>query len=1191
MKKVWRHLRNGDCLLVNRQPTLHKPGIMAHYARVLKNERVIRMHYANCNTYNADYDGDEMNLHMVQNELARAEGYHIAGTDHQYVVPTNGKPLRGLIQDHVVMGVLLTCRDTFLSRGDTMQLLYLAGVQLARKAAFKMVTPAILKPAALWTGKQVITMLLLHLHPDAKHLNMHSGTKTAADMWAQRQVRRGEEDLLEPIGKEEAGVVVRNGELLLGVLDKASFGATEFGLVHSVHELLGGEPTGQLLTQLGKLFTGYNQMHGFTCGIGDLLITPAANKARAATIARGEPAGMKAAMKFGGLTGGDAMQLREALRARIALEGHDGPAAAELDSVMKSALMPLTSECVGQTLPAGQQKTFPDNQFALMTGTGAKGGGVNFSQISVMLGQQELEGRRVPLSPSGCTAPCFAPFELTARAGGYITDRFLTGVRPPEFYFHCMAGREGLVDTAVKTSRSGYLQRCLIKHLEPLVVGYDHTTRSSVDGSIVQFVCGEDGLDPCQVQFLKEPSFFAMNTAAFLRKWHVDKKHKRLDPKKAHETHAAWQATPEARRPVRLAEQTPSSQLGATSEAFAHKVGRALERALTLTPTPTPTLTLTPTLPLPLTPPLTPHPTPAQVDRFLEEPCDYFSGRPKLPPKQWRELMWRKYHAALQQPGEAVGLLAAQSVGEPSTQMTLNTFHHAGRGEANVTLGIPRMREIIMVASQHPSTPLMTLPMRASHATEAAATQLATQLARLRLSDMLKKVEVEERCRPTHPGGAQLVRRVRITLRLAPYRGVSAREVYVAFEAQLLPLLKVAMKKHTRNTRGKTAGDAITARAQRGRDAVADAEGGAAGGAGDDDVEVDAGAGGEVADEDGDDAKAAAGAERRQGAEEEAESDEEDRATLQAGRSVEAAAEVDEGGEAAEARPAGAGDDDDEEAPVEAPTPRARGAASDAAGGAGGGSGARRAALLGAGLADYGQKVEAKVLWIELELDVSAARMLLVPMMGEIADKVLVRHTKGIQGAVVVPAGKGRAVPCVQTAGINFEGMSQWEDAIDLHQVKSNDVHAVLMRYGVEAARQTITKEISSVFGVYGISVDERHLGLIADYMTHEGGYKPLNRNGIESCCSSIQKMTFETTTHFLAQAAINADADTLGSPSSSIVLGKAPRMGTGAFEVRSTVPKQPAPPAEPAAAKRKAGEKAVKAAKKAAKGAKVDKV
>ena len=207
---------------------------MAHRCRVLKGEKVIRMHYANCNTYNADFDGDEMNLHMVQNELGRAEGYHIASTDHQYVAPTNGKPLRGLIQDHVVMGVLLTSRDTFLERSVAMQLLFLAGVQLARKAGFRMVPPAIVKPRPLWTGKQVITMLLLHLHPEARRLNMQSGTKTAGDMWEQKEARRGETPRAAPIDKEEASVVVRGGELLLGVLDKAAFGATEFGLVHSV---------------------------------------------------------------------------------------------------------------------------------------------------------------------------------------------------------------------------------------------------------------------------------------------------------------------------------------------------------------------------------------------------------------------------------------------------------------------------------------------------------------------------------------------------------------------------------------------------------------------------------------------------------------------------------------------------------------------------------------------------------------------------------------------------------------------------------------------------------------------------------------------------------------------------------------------------------------------------------------------
>ena len=123
-KKVHRHLNNGDIVLMNRQPTLHKPSIMAHRARVLPGEKTIRMHYANCNTYNADFDGDEMNMHFPQNEIARAEALQIADTDHQYLSATAGKPLRGLIQDHISMGVWLTNRDTLFDREDYHQLLY-----------------------------------------------------------------------------------------------------------------------------------------------------------------------------------------------------------------------------------------------------------------------------------------------------------------------------------------------------------------------------------------------------------------------------------------------------------------------------------------------------------------------------------------------------------------------------------------------------------------------------------------------------------------------------------------------------------------------------------------------------------------------------------------------------------------------------------------------------------------------------------------------------------------------------------------------------------------------------------------------------------------------------------------------------------------------------------------------------------
>jgi DNA-directed RNA polymerase I subunit RPA1 len=136
-----------------------------------------------------------------------------------------------------------------------------------------------------------------------------------------------------------------------------------------------------------------------------------------------------------------------------------------------------------------------------MTTTGAKGSIVNQSQVSCALGQQALEGRRVPRLNSGRTLPSFAPYDLNPRADGFVMDRFLTGVRPQEYYFHCMAGREGLVDTAVKTSRSGYLQRCLVKHLEELKVCYDFTVRNG-EGAVVQFLYGEDALDPTKASYL-----------------------------------------------------------------------------------------------------------------------------------------------------------------------------------------------------------------------------------------------------------------------------------------------------------------------------------------------------------------------------------------------------------------------------------------------------------------------------------------------------------------------------------------------------------------------------------------------------------------------------------------------------------------------------------------------------------------
>lgn len=190
-KIVYRHLQDGDLMLTNRQPTLHKPGLMAHRARVLKGEKTIRMHYANCSTFNADFDGDEINLHLPQDQLGRAEGYTIVHADQQFIVPTDGKPIRGLIQDHVVSGVLLCCRDTWLTRDAYTQLVYMACSEWRPRGAaplpgadkLPLAPPTIWKPRQLWSGKQVVAAVLAYYSAGLPPLTFSCGGKVPAEYW------------------------------------------------------------------------------------------------------------------------------------------------------------------------------------------------------------------------------------------------------------------------------------------------------------------------------------------------------------------------------------------------------------------------------------------------------------------------------------------------------------------------------------------------------------------------------------------------------------------------------------------------------------------------------------------------------------------------------------------------------------------------------------------------------------------------------------------------------------------------------------------------------------------------------------------------------------------------------------------------------------------------------------------------
>lgn len=564
-KKVHRHLNNGDVVLMNRQPTLHKPSMMGHRVRVLPGEKTIRMHYANCNTYNADFDGDEMNIHFPQNEIARAEALQIADTDHQYLVATSGKPLRGLIQDHISMGVWLTNRDTFFEREDYNQLLYAClrpENNHTSSARIQTVIPAVIKPAPLWTGKQVITSVLKNIAP-ANHsgLTLRGKSQTAGDRWDEKS--------------EEGVVIIDSGELLCGILDKAHLGPSDGGLVHSVHEAYGHVVAGRLLSVLGRLLIKLLHMRGFSCGMDDLFLTRNGDNLRREKLKDSENIGLEIAAAYVMLENNKNAADKD-LRQRLQEVLRDDEKHSGLDLIYNSRTATLSSEITKVCLPHGLRKPFPWNQMQTMTASGAKGSNVNANFISCNLGQQFLEGRRVPVMVSGKTLPSFKPFETNVRAGGYITDRFLTGIRPQEYFFHTMAGREGLIDTAVKTSRSGYLQRCLIKGMEGLKIEYDSSVRDS-DGTMVQFLYGEDGLDVTKQKHLRDFKFLADNYLSLFAQLNVREEFSKITD------HGASTYQKNLIKKIRkgrsvdmidpvLASFNPGSYMGSTSEKFAAAV-------------------------------------------------------------------------------------------------------------------------------------------------------------------------------------------------------------------------------------------------------------------------------------------------------------------------------------------------------------------------------------------------------------------------------------------------------------------------------------------------------------------------------------------------------------------------------------------------------------------------------------------
>jgi DNA-directed RNA polymerase II subunit RPB1 len=687
---VERHLVNGDVVLLNRQPTLHRLSKMAHRVVGVPGNAIV-FPLGVMGPYNADCDGDEVNVHVVQSLDAEAEARMLIAVGANIMNPQTNAPCITLVQDARVGAMMLTRSTTRLTKG--VMATCMAAIHYKLRGKEYLPEPAGGRHPAtgepLWTGRQLVTAML------------------PPGVFLERRVRGAGPEVTRHNDPEDRYVLIENGVHVSGALCKATLGAVAGGLVHRIFTTAGPRATLRFLSDFQRVVYTWLPTAGLTVGLTDCVppisTTLAIKSASAATDAA----------------------VAELQRRAVTLGGAGALGPVEAATVeayiltMVSATLDYTSRCVLQA-----QTKMPNSGLATMVTAGSKGSASNPAQVMGNLGQQVVDSERPP--PDGVslrTLPSFPAGALSGAARGFVTSSFLDGTSPTEYFQHMQAGREGLVATAVKTAITGYMFRTMAKAMETNTIQWDGSCRNA-QGWILEYVAGGDALNPCAVcQVNMRPAlmagraevatrFAASSTAAFtavqarLRRWFLTA----LYPTGAAATRTLL--------PINLRDElvvlghdvgtgrVQRKGLAAVAE------GAEVARLSCAAAVQAMVATVTELLPVaPTADALVAHVywelTPAALQ--AAGLCLDTDG-PLLTATVGATLRARLRNA-LAHPGECVGLVAAQSVGEPSTQFTLNAFHQAGMLQRRMTVGVPRLQELI-TATPRIKTPTTTAALR-----------------------------------------------------------------------------------------------------------------------------------------------------------------------------------------------------------------------------------------------------------------------------------------------------------------------------------------------------------------------------------------------------------------------------------------------------------------------------------------------
>jgi DNA-directed RNA polymerase II subunit RPB1 len=447
---VHRHMMDGDCVLFNRQPSLHRMSMMAHIVKIMKKGDTFRMNVGDTKPYNADFDGDEMNMHMPQNILAETELRHLAAIPYQMISPSANAPIIGIYQDSLLGSYRFTRPNINFTARDAMNLLMMynkVDVNALREKGDKIssfdILSQILSPITLKYNNK-----LFEDDEDAKTSN----------------------NVLE----------IRNGKYIRGQIEKSVLASTTKGIIHRICNDFGNMQSSHFIDDLQNVVTEYMKSSSFSVGISDLIADKKTQDGIIQVIAKQKH---------------EVQTLIEKIHLGIFENNTANTNMAQFENDVNNIL----NDATNQAGKIGRKSLSKGNRFVMIVNSGSKGTPINISQMISCLGQTNVDGKRIPYGFDSRTLPHFNKFDDSPNARGFIENSYISGLTAPELFFHAMGGRIGLIDTAVKTSQTGYIQRRLIKGLEDLKVEYDMTVRNN-KGKIVQFAYGDDGFDSTKVE-------------------------------------------------------------------------------------------------------------------------------------------------------------------------------------------------------------------------------------------------------------------------------------------------------------------------------------------------------------------------------------------------------------------------------------------------------------------------------------------------------------------------------------------------------------------------------------------------------------------------------------------------------------------------------------------------------------------